>query len=335
MNFRKNKTLIIGLGTSVVLLCLSLFFLVSNRSSFNESRDSLMSSKNRLVTLNNRNPFPSDVNVGKTEDQLSLIKTNYEAVTTMLQDGQLVAEKIEPAQFALILEEAVRRIRGRAVSDNIVLPAEPGLGFKDYAAGKLPSNDPSVIERLVIQIKALEDIVNLLISAKVNSIDTLQREQFEVAAAQTNPEAETNVRNMRSFGREPVADTRSTAGGIPAAATSDLYTTERFTVEFTARESAVWEALNRLAGSKVTYVLVDLSMNSTASGLGKPVDLKSKVAAQAATARSGMPGVSSASPSLESLSREERVVGGREPIKVRMVIDMYRFKDLVEAEVNQ
>lgn len=352
MNFRKNSTLIVGLGSAVVLFGIALYFLIDNHSKYTESQTALTSAKNRLTSLNNRSPFPSRENIDQTETQIDSIKTNYVAIMEVLKRGQLSSEPIEPARFAQLLEEATVRIRKIAETGGVTLPVDPGFGFKDYVAGKLPPNIASVMDRLVIQIKAIEYIVTQLINANVISIDSLQRDQFENnplalgGAEGANPgtpggnvDADMGGRRSRGVasGRETVTDTRTALGGIPPAASSPLYTTERFTVEFTARESAVWDVLNRFAVGQTTFVVVDLIMTSTATDLGKPVDLKSKLNAMASTARpvGSTPSLQSVPQiTLDALSREERVVGGREPIKVKLVIDMYRFIEDVGGEVT-
>lgn len=349
MNFRKNSTLIIGLGSALILFGIALFFLIRNQSAYNESKSALALAKNRLASLNNRNPFPSEVNIDQTRDQIASIKTNYAAIMEILQNEQVSTEPIEPARFAQLLELAARRIREKAAAEEVILPADPGLGFKDYVAGKLPPNNPAVMDRLVIQIKTIENLFDHMINAKVVSVDAIQRDQFENTFSATgnqgeSPAAETSEPDTRRrgfvIGRDAATDTRSSASGIPSAPQSDLYTTERFTIEFTARESAVWDVLNRLGSSKIAYAVVDLNLSNTAINLGKPVDLKSKLASLATSALR-QPGTAPAGqaaaqqPAFESLSREERVVGGREPIKVKIVIDMYRFNHDVGGEVAQ
>lgn len=337
MNFRKNSTLIIGLGVSAVLLAVAIFFLITTRSAYNERRDQLNAAMNRLTALNNRNPFPSTENIAATESQRDMVRERFTAINERLRSAQLTSEVIEPARFALLLEDAVRRVRDKAAAAGTTLPAEPGLGFRDYAAGKLPPNDTNIMERLVFQIRALEHLLSLLVEAKVTSIDALQREHFESmpVVAQTD---DTGGRGRGVVASEPVmrTDGRSAAGTIPPAPVSPLYATERFTVEFTGRESAVWEALNRFVTSPVCYVLVDVQMTSTAANLGKPVDLKSKLSTVSALRSPVVAGTSiaapGAQPGVESLTREERVVGGREPIQVRLVVDMVRFKEAAGGE---
>jgi hypothetical protein len=338
MNFRKNSTLIIGCAVASALLVIALIFLIKNQSSYKANVMDLEAARGRLNALNNRNPFPSSENVTLTSNNLEVLKSKFTSIQGSLLDNQLKAETIEPARFAPLLEEAIRRVRNRAITNNIITPAESGLGFKEYAAGKLPPNDPKVMERLIIQVKALEDIISLLIDSNIAAIDLLQRDDFETKLSGTSAEAVPDDGGRRGFaiGREQVQDARSAPGSIPLAPVNPLYETERFTIGFSGRESAVWEVLNRFVSSKITYVIKDITFESTATNLGKPVDMKSKFAALLAGSRqpAATPSTASAIQSLESISREERVVGGRELIKVRIVLDMYRFKDLAGAEVQ-
>ncbi|HMO04296.1 MAG TPA: Amuc_1100 family pilus-like protein [Kiritimatiellia bacterium] len=340
MNFRKNSILIVGLGVALVLLIIALFFLITAQSSYTERWNQMNAAMSRLTALNNRSPFPSTENIDATTAQRDVIKASYSDVVRQLRGAQLAAETIEPARFAQMLEAAIRRIREKAAVEGTTMPAEPGLGFRDYAAGKLPPNDTNVMDRLVFQIKAIEHLVSLLVDAKVASIDGLQREHFDVAAVAA-PVEDTSGRGSR--GAAPVdtmrTDGRVGQGGVPVPGTSPLYTTERLTVQYTARESAVWESLSRLASSPVCYVIVDVQLANTAQNLGKPVDLKSRVATVVATRPSPISplgtvpsGASAIAAGIESLSREERVVGGRELVKVSLVVDMYRFRDAVEGE---
>jgi len=339
MNFRKNSTLIIGCAAAAVLLVIALVFLIKNQKSYQSNVEEFNIARNRLNTLNTRDPFPSAENVKLATENLEILKAKYNSAEESLLKNQLSAETIEPARFAPLLEEAFRRVRNRAATNNVIIPAEAGLGFKDYAEGKLPPNDPKVMERLIIQVKALEDLISLMVDAKIHSVDTLQRDNFETklgdSSATPPPE---DFRRGVAPGREPLPDSRS-ASGVPLPAPNPLYQTERFTIGFTGRESAVWEALNRLVSSKITYVIKDVSIESTVSNLGKPVDMKAKLTGSAFGRQSLPTGTAPAAPvvqaSLESISREDRVVGGRELIKAKVVVDMYRFVDSTIVEGQQ
>jgi hypothetical protein len=316
------------------MLIVAVVFLVRNQGAYRSSLSQLRTAQNRLEALNTRQPFPSPENVEISKQNLTLLRDKYQAVESALRRDQLKAEAIEPAGFARMLEATILRIRAKAATAGISLPAEAGLGFKDYAAGKLPPNDPAIMERLVVQIRGLEDLIGLMADAKVLSIDTLERDAFELRAdalAAPEPEVRGRGRGSAAMGRGETAAAPSQVGGLPIPPGNELYSIERFAIGITGRESAIWDVINRLVSSRVVYSIVDFSFENTRSDLGRPVDMKARLTAMLAAARQpGGTGAASAAgiqPTLESLSREERVVGGREPIKARFVIDMYRFKD--------
>ncbi|HMP89928.1 MAG TPA: Amuc_1100 family pilus-like protein [Kiritimatiellia bacterium] len=345
MNFKKHSVLIVGCGIALVLLVVAVFFLVTNQNKYRDNVRSLQSAKSRLDGLNNRNPFPSQENIRLSAENLEKIKNSYHSTITTLRRDQLVSEPIEPARFAPMLEESSRRIRGRATELGITLPTEPGLGFRQYAAGTLPPNDPRIMDRLVVQVKAIEDVCLLMLDSRVHSIDTIQRDEFEArpdAIQEAQPEVRGRGRAAAAApGRQPAPVARAIVGGLPMPASSELYSTERISFSFTGRESAVWEVLNRLVNRRVFYNIVDVSFENSRTDLGKPVDMRLKLSsmlAQARAAQTGQPGapaVALPTPTLESITRDERVVGGREIIKARVVVDMYRFLDATASEVSQ
>lgn len=338
MNFRKNSILIIGGGIALALLVVAVIFLVKNQSAYRDQMAELNNQKNRLQALNQRVPFPSADNVALSQQNLEFSKERFGHILDTIQNEQINPETIEPARFAPLLEEAFRRVRQKAVDANVQLPTDPGLGFKDYAAGKLPPNDPAVLERLVLQIKTLEDLISIMIESKVQSIDSIERNAFETKAQEAE---KTDAPEVRGRGRGVVGGrpeggaTTTQQAGLPMTADTDLYKVERFSIGITGRESAIWEALNRLASRKVMYVVVDVSMENSKMDHGKPVDMKARLASMTQAQRQGGPAAVAGlpQPTLDSLSRDERVIGGREPVRAKIVVDMYRYPETAAAEV--
>ncbi len=346
MNFRKNSTLIVGGAVAGLLLIVAIVFLVVSRGAYLENQSRLDSARNRLDSLNNRNPYPSAENVEAATANLDMLTNRYEALIGELEQNQLKAVSIEPSRFAPMLEQAVLRLRRKSEEAKIALPGEPGLGFKDYAAGKLPSNDPKVLERIVVQISALEDLFNQAIDAKVTSIDAVQRDDFELrATVDEAPEPAVRGRGrgrVAARGVETAPVAKSYVAGVPMPPSDPRYRVERFVLGVTGRESAIWDFLNRLVSSKIIYSIADVSFESTKTDSGKPVDMKSlltqlqneaKASAQDQS-RAGGGQVISMPPELkmEEIPKEIRRVAGRELIKARLVVDMFRFVDAASAE---
>lgn len=119
-------------------------------------------------------------------------------------------------------------------------------------------------------------------------------------------------------------------GGFPMPPSDDRYQAERFVIGITGMEAAIWGFLNRLVSSPVVYAVSDLVLENTNTGVGSPVDMKSKLAAISAEARQAVPSRPGAvmnipEATMEDISREDRIVGGRDLIKARIVIDMFQL----------
>jgi hypothetical protein len=336
MNFRKNQVLIIGGGIALLLLIMAVILLFKNSGEYRANKNASNSSWNRLKALNERNPFPSAENTRLAQENLDLIKDSYEKLQGKLMQEQIAPENIEPARFAPMLEEAIGRVAAKARENRVTLPTEAGLGFKDYAQGKLPSNDRALLDRLVVQIKALEDLIGAAIDAKVSSVDTLQRDDFDLRAT---PVASEEQPALRGRGRGAMMeetvqpDSDGFVAGVPAPVPNPQYQTERFVIGVTGRENAIWDFLNRLVSRPIVYSIADVTIDNTRTDVGRPVDLRQKIAALEAAAKqatAGRPGAGT--PTVESLPREERIVGGRDPVRARIVVDMYRFFNDVEGE---
>jgi len=341
MNFRKNSILITGCSIAGILLIAAIFFLVKNQSGYKANTRALNASWNRLNALNTRTPFPSVENVATAQANLDFIKQKYSSVHQARLNEQLQLETIEPARFAPLLEQAARRVFSMANESGVIIPPALGLGFKAYTEGKLPPNNPATMERLVLQVKAVEDLCAIIVDSKVQSIDSILREEFETGVDAGDQQVSARERGRPAVRPSPSAGTSSTVGGIPVAPTNSMYTTERFVISMTGWESSIWEVLNRLASRKVVYVLVDATFDNTKLDLGKPVDMLAKLSALTAasravpTAAAGGPGAAALpEPMLSSISRDDRIIGGREPIKAKIIVDMYRFKEEAAAEVQ-
>lgn len=329
MNVRKNIFLVIGVSVALVLLLIAAVFLFSYQGDYRTHVSSLKAALAKLERLNTRIPYPSAENVERAESNLEQLSERYNALHRKIAEAQFSAEPIEPAGFAPVLEQANRRIRSRAREEGVVIPEALGLGFKDYTAGKLPPNDQRVMGRLIIQLKAMEDLINIAVDSKISQLDLIERDEFEAQQDGRSPAAEPE----RGRGRRsaPVAAAPARAvGGFPMPPSDDRYQAERFVIGITGMEAAIWGFLNRLVSSPVVYAVSDLVLENTNTGVGSPVDMKSKLAAISAEARQAVPSRPGAvmnipEATMEDISREDRIVGGRDLIKARIVIDMFQL----------
>lgn len=321
MNLKKHRILVIGGGLALVILIVAVVLLVQMSARYRETSSSLERAQARLRSLNQRSPFPSEENVRVLEANLDLVRGEVAELKTRLSEANIEVDRIEPAQFAPLLERTYKRISDRAASLNVPIPGQGTYGYAVYAQGTLPDRDH--VERLVRQAKIQEYLGGLLLEAKVSRIDLLQRTAFEDAPVETEED--------QRFVRRP---TRPSSGqgsptDIPRPEPSDLYQTERFTLTFSGREGAVWDALNRLGASPLFIKVVDVSLRNLGDDIGKPVDLQARFLetrrAAAAAGQGRGAGMEVTPQVLATIPREDRIIAGRELIEAKVVLDVFLF----------
>lgn len=324
MNWRKNIVLVVGGGIALLLLVAVVILLLRFQGQYRTASGELASAVARLQQLNNRDPFPSPENIAVMQENLKAVQASAVALNDTLQRGQLAPEAIEPAEFAPLLERVSKRLGARAAEGGVVLPDKFTYAFARYAAGELPA--PAAIPRLVVQLKAIDAVCSLLFQARISELVSIDREVFEAGEASAETEETIDPRRQRRVAAAAAAPT-ATAVQLPPPETNDLYGVERLTITFAARETAAWDALNALARSPLFLAVVDVRVENTAAvagNIGKkqpPGALGGEQAAAAGLAHYP--------------SHDERVVAGREPVRVSLVLDLYRFSDRLREEATR
>lgn len=320
MNWRKHIVLIVGGGIAVVLLVGALVMLFRFQGSYGVVNRELDAARSRLQQLMGRNPFPSAENIEKTRQNLDEAKGVALQLQDLLQRSQISGESMEPAEFAPLLERTSRRLMQRAQEFGVILPEGFAFGFSRYAAGELPT--PESVPRLVAQLRAVEVLCDALFQAKVAQLDALSREAFDdIAGNNAEPVGMDSRRNTRRTATEEAP----VISAVPPAETNELYSVERLMVEFQARETAAWDALNAIVRHPVFMAIADVRLENKLAAAGQ---LGKK---QAVTPLGGDrgPGVAAQYP-----SHDDRVVAGRENVGVSLVIDLYHFHDAFAKEAK-
>lgn len=333
MNWKKHRVLLIGGGLALLALIGAVVLLVQYSSRYSETASTLDRAEARLRQLNTRQPYPSPDNVEVLEGNLAVLREELTGLKQRLGEAGIVTERIEPAQFAPLLERTYRRMVARSQSLNVPVPDPGAYGYAVYAQGTLP--DPAHVERLVRQAKLQEAIANLLLDANISSIEAMERTPFEEQAEVAEPDP-----GQGRFQRQQRPARRSPGGrgqdNLPLPEPSDLYETERFKVVFTGREGAVWETLNTLAASPLFIKVVDVAIDNLGENLGQPVDLELLLneARRTADNRAARPAPEQiTSAVLATIPREERIVAGREEVRATLTLDVFLFSpDPVEAD---
>jgi hypothetical protein len=318
MNLKKNMTLIVGGAITLVLLIILLVLMLKFNSSYQKVNRQLQSAQQRLTILNGRDPFPSEENVSVVQTNLAVLQNFFHTLMASLQQGQAESRKLETAEFNLLLDRTNRRLYQRASAMKVALPLRFAFAFDRYAAGTLP--DSVDVPRLVTQLEAVELLCGLLYASKVSEILAIERPVFEAAARSALTETFTDSQQQRYGGEQSAA-----APATPADETymdpSGLFSRERYVLTFRGRDTAVLAFLNAVAANKRFVVVTRLQLENE---MGIP-----KVGAPVVSAAGGpTPPVAPAGPA----AREQRIVAGREIVKVIVEVEVYRFQAPASGE---
>lgn len=329
MTLRKNMGLMVAGAAALVLAGVAGFMLFKFRTVYQEVKHQLQSAQQRLDALHRRDPYPSDENVRLMETNFTVLDGYFDELFASLRKGQIEPVQMEPAEFPLLLEKTVRKLVSQARGANVELPVRFAFGFERYAMGELPEQQD--VPRLVLQLKTIERFCEILFDARVTSILSVDRETFERGAVQDGRGgAEGRGRRSRSSYDAPPEE-EDEAASKEWTDPSGLFAKEHYVLTFMCRDSAIWQALNYLASRRMLTVVSDIRM-ANEQPLPKPeAEARQPIPT---FAESPLRAAAPAKPK-EMLTHEERVVAGREEIKVVLGVDAYRLLGPEEKEAAQ
>ena len=339
MKLRKHMVLVVGGGTALVLMLVALFMLYRFYRSYDRVNMGLQSTMSQLRTLQDRAPYPSRENIAVTQTNLMIFQEYFSGLFKSLREGQIEPVDMEAAKFTPLLRDGILRVSKRAQDAGVTLPATFAMGVERYKQGALPSG--ADVPRLVVQLKTLEALCGMLIDTKVSEIVSVRRRVFEQGAASQEAPSGDAGRWSRwgpGGGGAPAPQADSTqATQTEVIDPSGLFSIEHYVVEFKCHEKSVWDTLNALAKSKLFTVVTSLSIAND-----NPVlKIAAKAAVPGAPGAPGVPAVAqgaTAAPSAGQLpeikTQDQRVIAGRELVKVVLDIDVYRFLGGEKQEAN-
>ncbi len=317
MNLKKNMTLIVGGAITLVLLIILLVLLLKFNSSYQQVNRQLQSAQQRLTILNGRDPFPSEENVSVVQANLAVLQDFFRTLMASLQQSQTAPKKMETAEFNLLLDRTNRRLYQRAAAMKVALPPRFAFSFDRYAAGTLP--DSADVQRLVTQLESVDLLCGLLYASKVSEIMAIERPVFEASARPAVTETFVDPRQQRYGGGQPAAPAETPDEKYLDP--SGLFSRERYVLTFRGRDPAVMAFLNAVAANKRFVVVTRLQLENET---GIP-----KVGSPVVSA----PGSAPAAPSGPA-TREQRIVAGREIVKVIVEVEVYRFQASASGEAT-
>ena len=340
MNFRKHAPLIVGLslaGLLAIAAAVLLFFKWSASSKVGSEYDA---QKSQLEKLNKRKPFPEQANVDALTTNLATVTTVFKKTIESLSAGQIEPGQASGSEFAQTLETLLNRLQKKEAPEaGVKLPAKFGLGLNAYIEGKTASSNN--IPRLMVQARTAAALVQLLVDCRVSEVVDIKRDEFETAAA--SGAAGMMVASAPGAG---------SFAGMPAAVSNDMFYAERFSLSFTARDNAMWDVVNALSKGQPFIMIREISMDS-GTPVGVSDSVRASMAARTAAAATapmyggggmmppmnvpggyapgayppGTYGAPAARPGITNIyvPREDRVVAGRELVKVSLVLDVFHF----------
>ena len=334
MNLKQHMVLIVGGVISLLLMIAALIFLFKFQGQYQQVKQDLENSQRQLEALQSRDPYPSKENVALLSENAEEREGFFNTLLDNLRKGQIEGQVMEAARFGTVLETTIRQLHRLSHEAGITLPDQFAFGFDRLYKGALASSED--IPRLYAQLMTTEKFSKLIIDSGIKEVVSAERERFDEEKEEEVVEVDTRRSSRR--GRSTPAARRGRRGeaqASPAPAAkkeemSDLYRKESLTLTLITREDGLWKLLDTLATSDLFAVVTSVELESEPPVPAKPPDAQDPNTRQVGTG--GMPeglgmGAAETPVEIEPPSRDERVVAGRERVKVTLGVDVVHFPE--------
>jgi len=315
----------------VVLLAVAAVMLWRGWTAYRHITSQLEQEHARLIRLQTRDPYPSEKNVAVVAQNAARVTTFYREVMEALRQHQVEPMVMEPADFPALLEKEIRALCRKATRAEVVLPEDFTFGFARYVRGEIPS--AADLERLTIQLQQVVRICGILFDAGVAELLDIERQEFE----RREQPAERIVRRRRRPRRVPATGEESEAlakAPQPVEEIAELVAMESYRIQVRCSEPALWKLLQGFANAPFCAVVTSVEVENEKFGaLATPGSSESiSDLLRQVFALEGGPQWS-AQPERGPLTREERVVAGREKVNVTLQLNVYRLRQSGQEEL--
>lgn len=293
----------------------ALYFVFHAKSGADEALARFNEAASQRITLESQDPYPNEANYKKVKGYLDAYAASLEKLKEDLKTRVLPAPAIAPNEFQSRLRQAMLSVSEKARANNVKLPDNFALGFEDYTAA-LPNTAAAPL--LGQELAQLELLVNLMLDARVTSINGLKRtplpeEQGAAAAASPTPGAGRG-------GAKPAA--------TPASGTKML---ERDAIDltFTSSPSAARKVLNQIGSSSQQFFITRTLFVHNEKQKG-PAREQIKAGANTAAASAASAAAAPANPATAGAAAAKPNVAlnfivGEEKIETSARVEMIRF----------
>ena len=187
--FRENPFWGAFIAIAGAALLVALGLLWWTRSSFADAMASYQDSASEQTRLESGNPYPSQTNVAKMKTYLDEYKGALDKLKTELKTHMLPDAPLAPNEFQTRLRQAIGAVAENARSHRVKLPANFNLGFDEFVSA-LPSPDDA--PALGQELSQIQLLLNTIIEARVDAINSFRRVPQSGAASAASPAAATS-----------------------------------------------------------------------------------------------------------------------------------------------
>lgn len=248
---KRNLLFVVGGLVAAGLLGWAGFYSYSRWKLNSDAREQINAQYEELKRLNNLNPHPGNNKV----DNIAIARKQRDSLTNIILRAQKQfvpispipqSEKVTSEEFAAALRRAIDQLQRDANGAGVVLP--PRYSFSFEAQRPLVRFAPGSLEPLSTQLGEVKTICDVLMKAKINTLDGIRRER--VSADDQNG---------------PVTDYLDISGK-----TNDLAIMTPYEVSFRCFSPELADVIAGLASSPHSLVVRTLNVAVAPSTVGGP-----------------------------------------------------------------
>jgi len=303
MKWLKENSFLAGLLAVTLIAAGGLsYFLCQSWTEYVAASDSYKAAINKLHSLQNKVPYPSEANYNALKVGLDDYREKVNAYRDKLSKMEFPLDaKVTPQMFQDNLRTAVNGIKEKATASNVKLPEKFYLGFERYQS-EPPS--PQAAPQLNREMRVIESLVNKLVEYKVESIGDPKRAPLpQEGSAAPSPAAAGNKNQPPEKG-------------------SPVLFRYPLEISFTAEQSKFRVAFNAMLGSSQFIIVRSVAiLNTSPEGPSRSKAAEQTPAAAAANPFAQAGGATDAPPSM-------KVVFGRELVKSNLSLEIIDFVEL-------
>lgn len=296
---------IVAAGVTLILLVGSVVVLWSALARTDEVARRRDGKREELERIYQEPVFPNRENVALIGAETTALVEWTSNLVARQRAVIPVESRLTPSQFMQVLQPAIRHLATkRTASGTQIVPEGFAFGFDAYiTGGQMPVKED--IPKLALQLKLIHRLYEVLRDANVSSLQRVERFAFEAVASRAE-EAPSPLQGRRARLRLPTAAAAAAGAGTgedPRA----LDGLHPFTLDFTARKSALLTVINSLAATDLFVVVNQVDVRKAGVDI-RPLPEKWATLSQA--------------------SHPQRVVSGPEvdpPLTVHLLLDVEIF----------